>query len=76
MKSFVWIIGGAAVVSGGVWFYFWYNSPEQRRLRSLGGPGKITGRNQQAVGVAPTIFHEPDLEPISVDLGNIGTAPL
>lgn len=80
MKGIFWIVGGSTLVAGGVWFYLWYNSAEQRRLRSLAGPGGnsvVSSQNQQApAGTSPTVFHEPDLEPVNVDLSNLGAAPL
>lgn len=79
MKTFIWILGGAAVASGGVWFYVWYTSPEQRRLRGLKNPaggGIVSARDQQApTGTTPTIFHEPTLDNISVDTINLGVLP-
>lgn len=79
MKATVWIIGGAALVSGGVWFWFWYNSPEQRRLRSLGAAGLnsvVKARTQEApAGTPATIFHEPTLENVGVDMVNLGVVP-
>lgn len=79
MKSILWIVGGAALVSGGVWYYFHYNSAEQRRLRGLAGPGGnsiVSARHQEAApGTQPTIFHEPNMEPVGVDLANLGQIP-
>lgn len=81
MKGLWWIIGGSVAVSGGVWFYLHYNSAAQKRLRSLAGPGGssiVSARDQQApAGMDGTIFHEPNLENVSVDLSNLGMiAPL
>lgn len=79
MKSFLYIIGGAVLVAGGIYGYVWYNSPEQKRLRGLASPGTntITARNQQALaGATPTIFHEPDLEPINVDATSLNFTQL
>jgi len=81
MKGIGWVIGGAVLVSGGVWFYLHYNSAAQKRLRGLAGPGGntiVSARDQQAPpGTSPTIFHEPNLEAVNVDLSGLGVnAPL
>lgn len=79
MKGIGWIIGGAVLVSGGVWFYLHYNSAAQKRLRSLAGPGGstiVSARDQQApAGMDPTIFHEPNFEAVNVDLSGLGVNP-
>jgi len=76
MKAGYWIVGGSILAAAGVWAFVRWSSPSARRARGLGGGGgnAISARNQQAAGgTAATIFHEPDLEPVNVDLSTLGS---